>query len=542
MNYLRLLSLFIGVATAQLGLADASGVLDDQSRSIRVDYQGASKPLNTMPTLCVGAGRANEGLRADWQQQLAETRKDCGFRYLRFHGLLCDDMGVYLVDHKGEAHFNWQYVDALFDAMLDMNIRPFVELGFMPSALASGDETIFWWKGNVTPPRDPAKWAELIESLVRHWSDRYGEEEVKQWYFEVWNEPNLVGFWIGDDKGLPYDQHEVFARSEYYKLYETTVRAVKSVCPGYRVGGPATAGNAWIPETIAFCDENDVPLDFLSTHHYGVDAGYLDEWGTTGTVLSPNGNTIRDAVKHTRSQIESSSKAGLDLHYTEWSTSYTPSDPVHDSYHSAAYILNNLKGIGDAAQSMSYWTFTDIFEESGPRFTPFHGGFGLTNYQGIHKPAYFAYKFFNQLGPIELENSDQASWVCKDEQGGLQVLCWDFTLVRPADQVNNQSFFNTDLPSTPAGSVRLYVENLAAGEYRMNAYKVGYRSNDAYTAYLDMGAPQQLTRDQVKTLKLAGSGSPYVQETIHIEDDGVLNRTFPLLKNDVVLIVCERVR
>ncbi|MDD4350193.1 MAG: hypothetical protein PHF70_13880, partial [Opitutales bacterium] len=164
-----------------------------------------------------------------------------------------------------------------------------------------------------------------------------------------------------------------------------------------------------------------------------------------------------------------------------------------------------------------------------------------TNYQGIHKPAYFAYKFFNQLGPIELENSDRSSWVCKDEQGGLQVLCWDFTLVRPGDQVNNQSFFNTDLPSTPAGSVRLYVENLAAGKYRMNAYKVGYRSNDAYTAYLDMGAPQQLTRDQVKTLKLAGSGSPYVQETIHIEDDGVLNTTFPLLKNDVVLIVCERV-
>ena len=513
---------------------------DEPVRTISADYAGPSHPLNTMPTVCVGAGRANEGLRADWHQQLAQTQKDCGFRYLRFHGLLCDDMGVYIVDQAGKVHYNWQYIDALFDAMLDMKIRPFVELGFMPSGLASGPETIFWWKGNVTPPKDPAEWAALIEALVTHWTDRYGEDEVAQWYFEVWNEPNLSGFWIGDTKGLSDEAFQVYARDEYFKLYEVTARAVKSVSSRYRVGGPATAGNAWISETIDFCVQNDVPLDFISTHHYAVTAGFLDEMGNAGTILSPDRDAMIREIKHSRAQIQASALPNLELHYTEWSTSYTPSDPVHDSYHSAAFILNKIKGVGDAAQSMSYWTFTDIFEEAGPRTTPFHGGFGLTNYQGIHKASYFAYEFFNKLGHTELENEDTDSWVCKDDQGGLQALFWDFTITHPGGEVNNQDYYNQDLPSLPTSSVSLRVANMAPGEYKVTLYEVGYRNNDAYTAYLDMGTPSQLTREQVAILKSKSTGKPSVQNTVTIGSNGVLDATFPMRQNDALLAVYEK--
>ena len=513
---------------------------DQPMRTISVDYSGPSHPLNDMPTLCVGAGRANEGLRADWQQQLAQTQRDCGFRYLRFHGLLCDDMGVYLVDQAGVAHYNWQYIDALFDAMLEMHIRPFVELGFMPSGLASGPDTIFWWKGNVTPPEDPLKWEALIQALVTHWTERYGEEEVAQWYFEVWNEPNLSGFWIGDKKGLSDEAFGVHARDEYFKLYEVTARAVKSVSSHYRVGGPATAGNAWIPETIDFCVQNDVPLDFISTHHYAVLSGFLDEMGNTGTILSPDRKAIIKEVKHSRSQIQESALPNLGLHYTEWSTSYTPSDPVHDSYHSAAFILNKVKGVEESAQSMSYWTFTDIFEEAGPRATPFHGGFGLTNYQGIHKASYFAYKFFNQLGPVELENNDVDSWVCKDDKGSLQALFWDFTITHPGGEVNNQDYYNQDLPPLPASAVNLNVANMAPGEYKLTLYEVGYRNNDAYTAYLDMDAPDQLTREQVAALKSKSKGEPSLQDTVTVGSNGVLDGTFPMRQNDVVLVIYER--
>ncbi|HAK90385.1 MAG TPA: glycoside hydrolase, partial [Massilia timonae] len=218
-----------------------------QQRNIDVDVTQVQGKLDRMFNLSVGAGRANEGLRADWQQQLAEIRRDAGFRYIRFHGLLTDDMGVYKIDAQGKEQYNFQYIDALFDYLLSIGIKPFVELGFMPNAMASGTKTIFWWRGNVTPPRDYGQWERLIEALTRHWTERYGKEEVASWYFEVWNEPNLDGFWAG-------------TQDEYFRLYAHAARAIKRVDSSYRVGGPATAGAAWIPEMIAYADQNKVPL------------------------------------------------------------------------------------------------------------------------------------------------------------------------------------------------------------------------------------------------------------------------------------------
>ena len=506
-------------------------------RSIEADLAAVRGPFNRKTDLCVGAGRANEGLRADWQRQLAEVQRECGFRYLRFHGLLCDDMGVYQVDAKGRESYNWQYIDALFDAMLEMKVRPFVELGFMPSAMASGPHTIFWWKGNVTPPRDPAKWEALIKALLTHWTERYGEDEVAQWYFEVWNEPNLSGFWLGDKGGRNDADFDVYARNEYFKLYATTARAVKAVSPRYRVGGPATAGNAWIPETIAFCATNKVPIDFVSTHHYAVMSGYLDEFGNAGTVLDPNREAMTLHVKGSRDQISASAMPKLELHYTEWSSSYTPSDPVHDSYHSAAFILNKLKGIGDAAQSMSYWTFTDIFEEAGPRHQAFHGGFGLLNTQGIRKPAFYAYHFLHRLGETELQVADKDAWVCTDGKGSVQALFWDFTITHPGPSVNNQVYYNKDLPAQPAGQTLLKLQGLRKGAYQLKAYKVGYRSNDAYTSYIDLGSPAQLTRAQVAKLKEVSAGAPFQEETVQVTASGVFERSYSLLQNDAVLVV-----
>ena len=389
-------------------LSNVFGQSNDQrtpggtERVIQVDFNKEKGPLNKSFKECVGAGRANEGLRADWQQQLAITRKECGFKYIRMHGLLTDDMAVYSEDRNGNPEYNYQYVDALYDYILSIGMKPFVELGFMPGALASGNKTIFWWRGNVTPPKDYKKWAGLISNITQHFTERYGAEEVKTWYFEVWNEPNLKdGFWTG-------------TQDDYFKLYQYSARAIKSVNPAYKVGGPATAGAAWVPEMIAFCKNNSVPIDFISTHAYGVKQGFLDEHGSSGTVLDKNEWSVSGDVLNSRKQIQSSAFPGLELHYTEWSSSYTPADPLHDSYHEAAYILKKLKQVGNAANSMSYWTFTDIFEESGPRFTPFHGGFGLMNIEGIKKPAFFAYSFLNKLGDTELANRDSSSWACKN--------------------------------------------------------------------------------------------------------------------------------
>ncbi len=531
------------ITAALLGLVSTCTLAASGSgmRIVSADLTQVRGPMSGMGQLCVGAGRANEGLRADWQRQLAHVKEECGFGYLRFHGLLCDDMGVVVWDSNLKKHvYNWQYIDELFDYMLSIDVKPFVELGFMPTALASGPSTIFWWKGNVTPPKDYAEWEALISALLTHWTERYGEDEVASWYFEVWNEPNLSGFWIGDTGGRTEAEFQAYAKEEYFKLYASTAKAVKSVSGRYRVGGPATAGNAWVPELIEFCTKNAIPLDFASTHHYAVMHGYLDETGTHGTVLAPERNALVKEVKGVRAQIEASSRPGLELHYTEWSTSYTPSDPVHDSYHSPAFILNKVKSAEDAVQSMSYWTFTDIFEEAGPRATPFHGGFGMVNYQGIRKPSFFAYNFLNKLGAIELKNDDADSWVCTDGKGAVQVLAWDFIVTHPGPTVLNQQYYCQDLPSENSETPFVVsLSNLAPGAYTMKLHRVGYRSNDAYTAYIDLGSPAQLTREHVAFLKAKSTGEPEKVELVRVGTDGLFQRDIPMRQNDVILLTLE---
>ena len=516
----------IGTVLLLSGLLALQSSAYAESRTIDVDARAARGAFNTFFRTSVGAGRANEGLRADWQAQLAEVRRDAGFRYIRMHGLLSDDMGVYTIDGQGRERFNFQYIDVLYDYILSIGMKPFVELGFMPLALASGEQTIFWWRGNVTPPSSSDRWEQLIRKLVEHWTERYGEAEVGTWYFEVWNEPNLDGFWAG-------------TQEEYFRLYTYAARAIKGVNSAYRVGGPATAGAAWVPEMIDFCKNNDVPLDFVTTHSYGVEQGFLDESGSRGTVLSSDEWAVSGDVANSRKQISDSPMPGLELHYTEWSSSYTPRDPVHDSYHSAAYILQKLKQAGDAAQSMSYWTFTDIFEEAGPRFEAFHGGFGLLNLQGIRKPAYFSYRFLNQLGTTELANEDPMSWATTDDEGNIQVLLWDFTYTLPQG-INNQQYYAQDLPADDKGSVDIRLRGLQPGRYSLRVSQVGYRHNDAYTAYIAMGSPAQLTRQQVDALKATATGAPIRQESIDVTDDGMFGTRLPLRQNDVYLVQLVR--
>ena len=496
-------------------------------RIINLDFNQVKGSLNTMFKECVGAGRANEGLRADWQQQLAYVKKECGFKYIRMHGLLTDDMGVYREDRKGNPEYNFQYIDVLYDYILSIGMKPFVELGFMPEALASGKRTIFWWKGNVTPPKDYNKWGELIRNLTLHFTERYGADEVKTWYFEVWNEPNLTpAFWTG-------------TQADYFKLYRYSVNAIKSVNKEYRVGGPATAGAAWEVDMINFCKKNNLPLDFISTHAYGVNQGYLDEYGNTGTVLAPNPMALSIDVLNSRKEIAGSSMPNLELHYTEWSSSYTPSDPIHDSYHEAAYILQKLKQVGDAANSMSYWVFTDIFEEPGPRFTPFHGGFGLLNYQAINKPAFYSYQFLNRLGDTELINKDSCSWVCKDKDGNVQILFWNFTYTLP-DSTNNQNYYTRDLPANSKGKVKINISGIPAGMYNLEVYQVGYRVNDAYTTYYDMGRPNQLTKEQVNTIKKLNDGSPIYCKKIELKTGEPFVKELDIRENDVFLITMTK--
>ncbi len=490
-------------------------------RSITAHYGDKTTPKSQAPSFCVGAGRAHEMLRAVPQQQLRLAHEECGFRYLRFHGLLCDEMAVYRENEQGEPIYNFLYIDHCMDGVLAAGVKPFVELSFTPDAMKSGDKTLFWWHANVTPP-NLGKWTGLIGALCRHWLDRYGEEELHIWYFEVRNDPNWPPFFTG-------------TQSDYFALYDATAKVIKAIDPALRVGGPATCANAWIPEMIRHCHEGGIPLDFISTHAYGVD-GVLDEDGKQQLWLNKKPDNLADQIIGSRRQIEQSPMPGLELHYTEWSASYSSRDCIHDSFFEASYILHTLKKAESSATSMSYWTYTDVFEELCPPPSPFHGGFGLMNAQGARKPAWLAYSLLHRLPKDVLPTEDGESWVAKDENG-VAALLWDFRI--PQQDACNNVYFTHELHPAALSPVRFSVDGLPCGTYRRTIVRVGAGSNDAYQTYYDQGRPQTPTRQQEEAIRNSALGAPESEKELVI--DGAYSEDIPLREHDVVAVFLTRI-
>ena len=487
-------------------------------RRIEVDFEKVKGIFNRYASLCVGAGRAGEVLRKDFDYQLKMTREECGFKYLRFHGVFHEDMAVYQEDRDGNPVYNWQYVDIVYDAILEKGMKPFVELSFMPALLASGEKTVFWWKANVTPPNDYTKWYGLIHNFVLHLEERYGREEVLTWYFEIWNEPDHPSFFSAGKK-------------EYFELYDWTAKAVKDVCSQYRVGGPATSGCKWIKDMIDHCYNTGAPINFISTHVYGV-AGEFDEFGTKVVKLCKD-NRIVSMVKEVKETVASSPMPDLEIHFTEWSSSFSIRDALHDSYIQAPYVLSTLKRLEGVVESMSYWTFTDIFEESGPPLMPFHGGFGLVNLQNLKKPTYFAYKFLNELGKDELVNTDNDSWICK-EGDNIQALIWDYTQLE--QDTYNHIFFKRDLQSKDLEPVDFKIDRLKEGKYLLELYKTGYAVNDVYLDYYKLGSPNSLSKEIVKELDSKNSGKPVAVKVVEVGKEMEFRYSLEFRENDVYLL------
>ena len=396
---------------------------------------------------CVGSGRAALALRADWQAQMKRTHDELGMRHVRFHGILCDDMGT-LIGEGDTLFYSFHNTDRIFDFLLSICMKPFVELSFMPTVLASGNRTVFHYNANVTPPRDHAEWAVLIRKLVQHWVDRYGPDEVRQWFFEVWNEPNLTAFGSG-------------RQDDYFELYRYTVEAVKGVDPLLKVGGPATADNAWIKDFLNFCRANGLPADFVSTHHYPT-----DDFGKPGDDTETQLAASRRSVLRDEACIVRQQAGDLPLYYTEWCTSSNPRDVMHDDPYAAAFIVKTVLEANGLVEGYSYWTFSDIFEENYFPSVPFQGGFGLLNIHGIAKPAYRAFQLLHHLGtqmlPVEGSHDTVDAWLVRGD-GYSTLMLTNFALPRHPIQTEQISFvLNSAQPATEASVQRIDLEHANA--------------------------------------------------------------------------------
>jgi xylan 1,4-beta-xylosidase len=520
----RDVTLAIVFLAASFGLLNGVQAQQPPFRTIVVNLKDSTGPVDRFFDLSVGSDYPGTLIRDDSQAQLKFTVDELGFRYIRFHAIFHDVLGTVLIE-DGKTVYNWSKIDQLYDDLLARHIKPFVELGFTPKTLATSDNSIFYWHGNTSHPKADG-WHGLVDAFIRHIEEKYGKDEVRTWYFEVWNEPNLSGFWEGGDQ------------KAYFELYDLTAKTIKSVDPALRIGGPSTAGAAWVPEFLAHVKQSGAAVDFVTTHTYGVQGGFLDENGKSDTKLDPSPDAIIGDVRRVRAQISASPFPQLPLYFSEWSSSYTPRDSVHDSYISAPYILTKLKASQGLAQGMSYWTYTDLFEEPGPPTAPFQGGFGLLNPQGIRKPAYFAYKYLHALQGNSLTTNDpQAMLSTKD--GNVTAVIWDFE--QPDQKVSNRSYFTKLIPSHVAAPVELRVTQLSANaSYRLEVHRTGFRANDAYTAYIELGSPKELTEAQITHLNGLTQDIAETEKIVRSGPDGTVDITLPMNSNDIVLVKLAR--
>jgi xylan 1,4-beta-xylosidase len=379
---------------------------------IRVDADAPSRPFPHFWEQMFGSGRATLTMRESWRQDLHAAKAITDFRYVRFHDIFHDENGVYSEGADGKPVYNWSYVDNIYDGILANGVRPFIELSFMPSALAASQKPHpFWYRPLPNPPRSYEKWGRLIENFARHLEDRYGTDEVRQWYFEVWNEPN-IHFWTGEP-----------AQSTYFELYAAAVKALKVVDRRLRVGGPATAQAAWVGDLIRHCTREDIPIDFISTHVYGDD--------TAKNVLKKaeyvsRAEMVACGVRKVYDQVKASPRPDLPIIWSEYNATHTNEADITDSSFMGPWLANNIRQCDGLTTMMAYWTFSDVFEEQGVVKTPFYGGYGLIAAGGIPKAAFNAFAMLHRLGDRRLSPELKDALVTKRVDGTLVIAVWNY--------------------------------------------------------------------------------------------------------------------
>ncbi|HXR16963.1 MAG TPA: hypothetical protein VN777_12265 [Terriglobales bacterium] len=462
--------LFIGTLVQSVPAMNAQ--VNPKRDVIVVDANAPAHPFPHFWEKMFGSGRAVLTLRDSYRRDLREVKQATDFEYVRFHAIFHDEVGLYDEDSQGDPLYNFSYVDQIYDGLLANGVKPFVELSFMPRKLAAQNNLhSFWYKPSVSPPKDWAKWAGLVSVFTKHLVDRYGIDEVAQWYFEVWNEPNL-DFWAGEPK-----------QASYWELYDHAACAIKSVNPRLRVGGPATAQAAWVDAFIKHCVDNNVPVDFVSTHVYGDDLA-RDVFGTDEVI--PRDKMVCRAVDKVHNQIEASSMPRLPLIWSEFNATYKNMPEVTDSTYMGPWLADTIRQCDGLVSMMSYWTFSDVFEEQGVVKTPFYGGYGLIAAGGIPKPAYNAFKLLHKLGDQRIALDSDSALLTRRRDGALVLAVWNYA---PPGQSGSPRTVTLQLKNTKLRRATIALLDREHGDY--------------HSAYEKMGSPQYPTQAQIRELRKA---------------------------------------
>ena len=295
---------------------------------------------------------------------------------------------------------------------------------------------------------------------------------------------------------------------EYFRLFDESFEAVKSVDQRFKVGGPAICGvndPVWIDGFLAHCREKGIKPDFITRHHYTTEQPDRQGHYVYQELMDPEEGF--ENLKSTRDIIDGYPEfRGLDIHLTEFSTSYSPDNPIHDTNQNAAFLAHQLSRLGDVNESYSYWTFGDIFEENGVPFAPFYGGFGLVANGCIPKPTFWTFVFFKQLGERECVLKTDECVVVKTENGYRGVV-WNSQRDRKGVSLD----VTVTLP--------------AEGEYCLLTETVDEKTCNPLKIWHDLGEPRSLKPAQKAILREAAKP---LAETERITAGGTAEIRFEL--------------
>ena len=513
---------------------------------------------------CVGSGHALLALRADYARQLAFIHDTLGIRRVRFHGIFCDDMRTFndlsmmhaLPGAETFEEYNFNACGAAYDNVLEAGMKPFVELSFMPGKLArkkdgERQEGMFFYKPLIVPPEDLEAWKKYLTAFLHFLIHRYGIEEIRTWFFEVWNEPDLpVVFWNG-------------TRDEYFALYGASAQAIKAVDPAIQVGGPATSNSKWVRSFLKYCREHSLPVDFISTHQYAGDplggvesqgemdeeagfdlegmlrrqqeaaqvmAGMTDRSFLAGfRTVQPDKSETTDIAygtfPHNAREVKKQAE-GLPVYYTEWNENAGFSSYTNDTRKVAAYDVRAALETEGLVAGSSIWCFSDIFEELHPFPQEFHGGFGMLSQHGIPKPVYHAMKMLADAGDERLDLGAEATQgeigIAAFRKGkSLQVLLF------------RQKMKNLDLPKEKA-VVRF---ELAEKPEKVTLRRVDEEHGNPLSLWEGMGVPLSLNRAEVQEIREKSDVKP--EAWPFVWENGVLTLEAALGVNDVYFFEIE---
>jgi xylan 1,4-beta-xylosidase len=498
----------------------------------------ASDHANTLLTTAYGRNA---------QLAIKKGHDQAGFGYLRFHGILDDDIGVYS-EPGGVPTYTWTNLDRVYDAIIAAGMRPFVEISFMPKAMSSNPtqaQTLLQYNGaspNTSPPKDWTLWQNFMTALVQHLEQRYGAAEVRNWFFEIWNESS----WM-----------YTLSTGGYNMLYQQTVQGLLKGDSMIKVGGPAESqgGSLGMVDSLIKYGRtaaNNARLDFATYHAYGQTGTTANPYGPPLAIASPKpGTTISSVDFHAAvmNLIRTDTFTGP-VFVTEWGPSYSVSNVQSDNEVAASYIAKVIHLLGSNPSvpppaGFGYWVISDLYEENdtgtNTAFRPGNLGLllkgdtaiGAISYD-VAKPAFNAFRLLHLMGDVQVSTTGgttgdgvNAGATVAADNSAMQILVYNHTDGGTAS-------------STASTLVNLTVNNLpfGTGPVRVRQYIVDRTHSNAYTTWVGQGSPARPTLAQWTALS-ASAELCYYDATV-TPTAGSWSVTFPQNTYSASLLVLSR--